>query len=266
MEKRTKHFGQKYLIHKIFGESKYTRFKFFKIHIKYLSCKQYEITGLLKKILSAGDVFFDIGANLGQYGIRLCRQRRRGIKLYLFEPVRKNYGMLSRYFKGFDNVKVENLAVSDFTGESKLKIPLIGMIRIDTQAALESTDRETGFSEYTTEQAKVITVDDYLEMNGIERLDFLKSDTEGGDEKVILGARRSISKHLPFIFTEDRLKGASRQFLADTGYREYSATKAGYMIEYGSEQANKTKGIINDVVIYLHGSTAIKYKTYIHTR
>lgn len=266
MEKRTKHFGQKYLIHRIFGESKYTGFKFFKIRMKYLSGKKYEITELLKKILNDGDVFFDIGANLGQYGIRLCRLRRRGIKLYLFEPVTKNNEVLSRYFAGFDNVKVENLAVSDFTGESKLKIPLIGMIRIDTQAALETTDRETGFSEYTTEQAKVVTVDDYLEMNGIERLDFLKSDTEGGDARVILGARKSISKHLPFIITEDRLTGASGQFLADTGYREYSATKDGYMIEYCSEQANKTKGIINDVVIYLHGSAVIKYKTLIHTR
>ena len=37
---------------------------------------------------------------------------------------------------------------------------------------------------------------------GIERLDFLKIDVEGGETPVILGASETVARHRPIIFTE----------------------------------------------------------------
>ncbi len=262
MEKRTKHYLQKYLVHRLFGEKNYFRFVFFKIYFQYKLGFEYEITNLLKRILKGGDVFFDVGANLGQYSIRLCGLAKSKVRIFAFEPLKINYAILKSYFGKNENFKVERYAVSDYSGSSDMKIPVIDGIRIGTQASLDNAVRKTEFEKHEKEIVEVISIDEYIERNRIDRLDYIKTDTEGGDARVILGSRKSISKYHPFIITEDILEGEALEFLTGLGYKQYTVSRNGRIYE-GGLQTGKGSGKINDVVIYLHKNTVLRLKEYI---
>ncbi|MCE1164098.1 MAG: FkbM family methyltransferase [Bacteroidetes bacterium] len=262
METRTKHFKQKFFVYRIFGEKNYTELKFLKIRMKVFFGVEYEATKFLKNVMREGEIFFDIGANLGQYAIKLSKLFSGGVKIYLFEPYRDNYLRLEKYFTDLINVRVENAAVSNFSGNSELNIPLLNGIKIDTQATINESSRKRDFDGYIRESVRVISIDRFVMDNRIPRVDFIKSDTEGDDTKVILGARETISTYSPVIMTEDNLIGESLDFLNKEGYTDYLATTDGYLVKM-EDDVSMPYSAIRDVVIYLHKKSVNKYKIFI---
>ncbi len=261
MEKRTKHFSQKFIAHRLLGAGNYGKIKFLKILLKHKLGGEYEITKFLKTVLKSGDVFLDIGANMGQYLLRLSEVKGRSVQLHAFEPSGTCVKILMRHFAGYDNVTVIHSAVSDYTGNAVLSVPVIKGIPIDTQGTINTKNRETSYSNFQSENVAVTTVDEYVRTNSFERVDFIKTDTEGDDVRVITGAVDTIKKFLPVIITEDILTGEPMNFLEETGYKDFIARKDGNI------ERIKTSGdsgeIIKDVVLYIHDKTISKYNSLI---
>jgi FkbM family methyltransferase len=249
VETRTKHYFQKLFVRKLVGQKLYSKIKFLKIYFKAKIGSGYEITGILMDILKNDDVFFDVGANLGQYIIRIKSKFKNGVKIYAFEPVLNNYNILSDHVsKNYKDVEIEKYAVSDEDGLDILYIPLIDDIEIDTQASIDYENRKMYYSKFMEQEIQKITIDNYVSAKNICRMDFLKVDTEGNDERVIKGGLKSINKFKPIIFCEDMESQETLAILNKLGYSRY-LMNTNYKLSVFSEA--KSEGYFKDLVIFI---------------
>jgi FkbM family methyltransferase len=111
-----------------------------------------------------------------------------------------------------------------------------GSIKTSVQSATDSkplTKLEKDAASFLdeTEEVKVITIDTYLSQNHMNRVDMLKIDTEGNDNKVLQGAQHAL-KELTGVFTFEGGGGVAYtkemdQEFHSLGYNCYSTTRAG---------------------------------------
>jgi FkbM family methyltransferase len=132
------------------------------------------------------DVCVDAGANMGFYTVLMAMRARRGV-VHAFEPVPLNYHILSTnvLVNELRNIVVNNFALGDHNGETEFAIARDGGLSsiLDTgRGPIDSVMR-----------VPISTLDDYVEKNGIERIDCLKADVEGAEEVILRGAPRLFS-------------------------------------------------------------------------
>ncbi len=129
---------------------------------------------------------FDVGANLGDWTARarecLTRHQREGIT-YSFEPTPVTFQFLTQRFASDSRVRPLSLAVSDEAGEFTFHV-----------TEMAGTNSLFGAEGGVRTQVQVTTIDDLLAQRGIERVSFLKSDTEGSDLAVLRGGARSLAE------------------------------------------------------------------------
>jgi FkbM family methyltransferase len=140
-------------------------------------------TEFLKSALRENDICFDIGANIGYYTTLLATCARKGM-VYAFEPDLFNFALLNVNVKinRLDNVILNQVAVGEESGESQFVVA-------DDHAfsSLKNTAR-TEIQEIV--DVPIITLDEYVRRNGIQRLNFLKIDVEGAEGSVIDGGKK----------------------------------------------------------------------------
>lgn len=163
----------------------------------------------LARHLKPGDVFYDVGANIGFYSTIAARLVGASGMVYAFEPspvsaqaVRENAAR-----NGFDNVKVIEAAVSDFTGVARL---VEGRM-----AAMQRIEAGDGVS--------VISID---EVQNLRPASVVMIDVEGGEIEVLRGMLQTIAKHRPVIMCEIH-------WIADEFFRFHNAELAplGYEVK-----------------------------------
>ncbi|MCB0520984.1 MAG: FkbM family methyltransferase [Lewinellaceae bacterium] len=135
---------------------------------------------MAEKLLMKGDphrVMIDVGAHVGR---SLEPFAKKGWKVYAFEPDPHNLEELRELAKNYPNVKVEPIALGD---------------KEETEMAFFSSAVSTGISSlvnfHTTHEevakVQVTTLKSYCRAHFIQRISFLKSDTEGFDLPVLRG-------------------------------------------------------------------------------
>jgi len=177
---------------------------------------------LIKK-KDSNSVIFDIGSQTGCF--TLLSKFLPHTTWYAFEPIEEAANELKRNIKKnrIKQVTVSQCAVSNQKGIVNLKLPL------DTHWGLATLgDKLHRFKEYQSRQVLSITLDEFVLENNIQRLDFMKIDTEGWEFFVLQGAKNLIQKYSPVILmelNEDNLiqTGISKenlyQFLEEINYR-----------------------------------------------
>jgi FkbM family methyltransferase len=120
-------------------------------------------------------VAFDVGAHRGETTLKLLKAFP-GTQIHSFEPMPESFAALRRETASTP-ARVVNAAMSDSSGVLELA---------RGEASYQSGVNATG------ERLEVpsLTVDEYADAEGIERLGLLKIDTEGHEEAVLHGARR----------------------------------------------------------------------------
>lgn len=142
-----------------------------------------EESAFIRQEIKESDVCFDVGANVGYHSLLLAVTAKRGF-VHSFEPVPSNYHLLSAnvLLNGLGNVAVNNCAVGSAQEEADFFI---------TRDAAFSSFVDTGRMPVVERvRVPVVTLDQYCQQRGIERIDFLKVDVEGAEEKVINGAKQ----------------------------------------------------------------------------
>ena len=137
--------------------------------------------------------FLDVGANVGVYAEGVLRARPQA-RAWLFEPVRTHYERCRQRFEGRSGVVVENLALGDEGGEAtiwKLKHnpggnTLVHELAERWRLANAGGEKESAMH-FRPETVRCRVFDEYAREHGIERVDFIKSDTEGFDYRVLRG-------------------------------------------------------------------------------
>jgi FkbM family methyltransferase len=179
-------------------------------------------------------VIVDAGANLGEW-TRLIRPAlgNRAI-FYLFEPAPRCVECLGRE----PMVGARVLPVG--LGERSENLPLYTAAPADKSASLHARrDSFFGSLDYEPQFVEVTTLDDFVDKEGIEMIDFLKLDIEGHELFALRGARRALSRGrvraLALEFGMSNLN--SRTFFKDLwdllradGYLLYRLTPGGTLL------------------------------------
>jgi len=181
---------------------------------------------LIKELsnLKENDIFFDVGANLGQFTVPFAKHA----KVYAFEPAKNTYPYLEK------NIHINNVARN---------VTIIKAIVSDHVGNTEfyQSDESNIFSgilnpeEYNSEWKSVrrdiiptVTVDSIVDEYGISKIDWMKVDVEGAEALVIKGSagclERKLVKNILIEMHPISIKGTRHQDIYDMLEKNYNLT------------------------------------------
>jgi FkbM family methyltransferase len=139
------------------------------------------------------DTVLDIGANIGQYGSEL---RNIGFKgtILSFEPTSEAFAKLKKNAQKDVNWKVFNFSLGAFDGEAEINISknsVSSSILNDLPQLTESAPEAKFISKEKIKVRKIDSVFQDLELTNKQI--YLKIDTQGYENMVIEGAKKSLS-------------------------------------------------------------------------
>jgi FkbM family methyltransferase len=134
-------------------------------------------------------VLLDVGANHGAYA-RLLRKLAPQAQIIAFEPHPSTFARLRDLLSDMPSVRLINKAVSDSIGQ--LRLYDFRFSDGSTQASLSEAAVGLYSDDIIEYAVECTTIDDFMTATGIDRIDFLKIDTEGHDLAVLKGARNAL--------------------------------------------------------------------------
>lgn len=181
----------------------------------------------MKRLLTAGSVAYDLGANYGMHTLLMARLVGVNGRVFAFEPVPETFAALTENvaLNGFRNTILIQSALAERSG-------LLGFEPTSSTA--------TGhLSDATAKHAvQVTTLDEFVLQLGNRAPTFLKIDVEGAESRVLQGGMQVLRQFRPDLLIElhtpeqDRAVGRILQSL------DYSVTR----IETGEPVANLNSG------------------------
>jgi FkbM family methyltransferase len=142
-------------------------------------------------------VFFDCGAHIGEYTLLCAGLVRTDGHVHAFEPDPRVFSYLEENVRNnaLTNVVLNRFALADSAGYASF------VLHEDaTSSGLR--DCATGVG---VDQIKVatMTLDDYVEMRRVGRIDAIKIDVEGAEAALVMGAGRTFASLRPgLVFIE----------------------------------------------------------------
>jgi FkbM family methyltransferase len=174
-------------------------------------------------------VVIDVGANVGWYSLHLARWLAdRGGRIYAMEPVPDTFRALARNIElnGLQDAIVATNA--GFGSEARM----ISFFVPAFTGSVAASQRQLFPGEANREVVcRLTTLDDFVEEQGIARVDLIKADVEGAEIDVLRGARRTLERDRPVLFLEMLRKWAAAfgyhpndiiALLREYGYRCYA--------------------------------------------
>ena len=154
-------------------------------------------TGLVNKQIQKGDIVIDIGANIGYYTLIFAKLVGQDGKVFAFEPEPLNFNILTKNIElnGYENVIVEQKAVSDKNGKTRLYISDLtsGMHRIYQSKYCKNFI-----------DVNLIKLDDYFSKTSfIDEINFLKIDVEGAEFGVLNGISNILQILINCLFSSE---------------------------------------------------------------
>jgi FkbM family methyltransferase len=144
----------------------------------------------IQSALPARPLIVDAGANIGMSALWLA-SRYPDAHLYCFEPESGAFTLLQHNLQQLHNARCEPAALGAYTGQIPLYV---------TENASDHSVFDTG-TPALVRQVPCVRLGDYLEQNGIERVDLLKMDVEGSELAVLQGLGEHI-EHVRVILGE----------------------------------------------------------------
>lgn len=146
-------------------------------------------------------VVFDVGAHAGQFSKLFAGLAPNGF-VYAFEPSPYTLSLLRRALalNRVRNVRIVPTGLSATEGEASLSTPIkksgvLGYGLASLAGVAPGRDR-------SDQTVPLLTLDGFVEREGIQRLDFIKADIEGWEVQMLRGAMRSIARFKPALFLE----------------------------------------------------------------
>lgn len=151
----------------------------------------------LKNHLKSGDVFFDIGANIGCYSLVASKLVGSEGKVHSFEPVSEVYNRLlfNIELNQLKNITVNRKAV--FETSETLEF-FVSSKENKGMSSIFHHDTESG----EIQKVEAITIDEYIEKTDIQRIDMIKIDIEGAELFALKGMKTTLRKFKPVIIME----------------------------------------------------------------
>ena len=156
------------------------------------------------RLLSAKPVrtIIDVGANLGQTTLKY-RKVFPEATIYAFEPFTEVYKRYQKTFSWDRKIKPYNFAISDKNGKDKFFLNKSHYTNslLEPEIKLNQSFHRVERSGDVT--VNTITLDTFAEKENLGQINILKIDVQGGEMKVLEGAKRLIKEQkIDLIFVE----------------------------------------------------------------
>ena len=178
----------------------------YEINKKNLEIKNLSFDEIYKIKIKSNPVIFDVGANQGQSIERFKKIFENPI-IHAFEPIEFEFKKLKEKYSNDKNIILNNYAAGekdqskDFYITAKTGNSSFNKLRANTDwLKVRSKQFNTSEEGYTKEikSTKVITLDNYCSQNNIKKIDILKIDTQGYEDKVLQGSQEILKKEIVY--------------------------------------------------------------------
>lgn len=164
--------------------------------LEYRGPDNEELT-FLARVLKPGMCFFDVGGYHGIYAVLAGRLLGRQDRIVVFEPSARERRRI-RLNCSLNGVRaaIEPFAIGAARQESELFVVTRGYTTMNSLRRPSTV--------YPVRKAPVVSIslDEYCRENGVERIDVMKVDIEGGELEAFVGARWVLSEPRPLIICE----------------------------------------------------------------
>lgn len=183
---------------------------------KLIYIEQFEQTEInfIRKFIRAGDIFLDIGANIGFHTLIAAKKTGSAGKVYAFEPFPNTFNRLTEnvLLNNLQNVEAIPLALSNAVGKQSFYSFKDGMDAFNSFAPiLEQTSYDKIDVHATTLNAFISN----LPVELISKISLIKIDVEGWEIPVLEGGYDLLAKpdapDLLVEFTEQNAQAAGRK-------------------------------------------------------
>lgn len=193
----------------------------------FMYYSQYEIEerNMICTLISDNSTIFDIGANSGWYSLLLSTKFQNS-KVFAFEPMPVTYNYLTKNIELNNATGIKSFNIGFWNKEDTLKFNFYE----DLTCATSVGDLYENRNDAKIVEAKVKTLDNFVQENEIENIDFIKLDIEGAEYLALQGGKNVLSEHKPVLFVEMLRKWAAKfqyhpndiiEYLNDMGYKCY---------------------------------------------
>jgi FkbM family methyltransferase len=160
---------------------------------RFIFCEDYEMSerSFLKDFLRPGDIFVDVGANIGLFTVIAARYVGARGHVYAFEPCDETHRRL-----------LENVGLNGLTNVSCFQAALSNhRERLDMTVSLDGFDLCNSIAQpvlgrlFASESVDCISWDEFAGEHGLAgRVSMMKIDVEGWEANVIDGAIKTLSR------------------------------------------------------------------------
>lgn len=191
---------------------------------------------LLDRVLAAGMVFLDVGANEGVYSMFAARKVGGSGAVYAFEPSVREFSRLHANLElnGLNHTTPIRCGLAGKAGTAQLQIAGYGHEGHNTLGdfVYDSVECEG------IEEIELMTLDEFVVERGLPRVDVVKIDVEGAEISVLEGSLTTLSSSRPLLIVEIldaalRRQGGSRtrviDLLGEVGYEIYRFNESGVL-------------------------------------
>lgn len=155
---------------------------------------------IFSTFLNSGDIFIDIGANIGWHSVFGSLLVGETGRVIAFEPDSKNFKTLeaNKRLNALSQLTIENIAISNFIGESELACAKnnCGDNILNTKVLRDVYD-------YNIQSTNCVTLDKYIIDNiTSNKIKLIKMDIQGSEAFALEGMKTFLSQHKPIIVLE----------------------------------------------------------------
>jgi FkbM family methyltransferase len=180
--------------------------------------------------LSEGDVFYDIGANVGAYTC-FAAAELGPTKTVAFEPEPKNIGRLRENLE-LNNLNAKILQIALSNGNSTVDFALSGDEAGEGEHAIATGDDER------TLEVDTARGDSIIEERGLPKPTVLKIDVEGAELSVLRGLRETLHENCRLVYVEVHTEKI-RDFGGEASEVETLLTDAGFEVTEISQRGSE---------------------------
>ena len=168
----------------------------------------------IMNVLRAGDTFVDIGAHAGLFSAEAASRVGPTGTVLAIEPNPTMLKQLVSSVAGLPNVQIASVAVGEATRQAQLHV-----FKQDTRSSLLKNGRANKYTLDTRNRSNAITVPvkpllDILSWHSVKKVDALKIDIEGYEDRALIPFFRTAPRELwpayvmiersPHVWAEDR--------------------------------------------------------------
>lgn len=133
-------------------------------------------------------VFFDVGCNAGSF-VKVLQLFNIKTNIHCFEP---HPYLADKVLSVYPHVIMNNICLSNSVGSTKMYIPSLscGISSLIKRPVFDTLEK--GGQTIVEYPVKTITIDEYVKLNNINIISFIKIDVEGAEKLVLEGAKNSL--------------------------------------------------------------------------